>query len=301
MKKFLAFMIAFCMITVSIGVSALAEDVKPFLKGSTTISIYEPGTTYDDGYSVDYEATEQIYLPADKKIILLMINGAFIPDASIIIKDDRTLVPVRLISETLGAKVDWDQPTKTVTITTDENEVVLILDTTAAIVNGEAKVLDVPATAFNESTYVPLRFIGEALGAEVQYIPTLAFAPTAREELNNVSCVIVDKAESDDVAIDITEALKTVKAESQATYDMIKDYVGLNGVELGSEGYPDYDPNAILYTTKNFGRYYIFVLATYEKYPIFFNKYTGEILSQNPGLPFLNIDNGFPRLGFLYQ
>ena len=37
-------------------------------------------------------------------------------DQEPIIKNSRTLVPLRAITESLGAKVEWDEPTKTITI-----------------------------------------------------------------------------------------------------------------------------------------------------------------------------------------
>jgi hypothetical protein len=55
------------------------------------------------------------------RIVKLVIDGKEItPDVPAIIMDGRTLVPVRIISETLGADVDWDPNTYTVTITSSQ-------------------------------------------------------------------------------------------------------------------------------------------------------------------------------------
>lgn len=83
--------------------------------------------------------------------------------------DGRTLVPVRAIFEALGATVEWDQATKTATGTRGETTVVIQIDNTTAYVNGEAKILDVPAQLINDRTMVPARFISEALGCDVTW------------------------------------------------------------------------------------------------------------------------------------
>jgi len=87
--------------------------------------------------------------------------------------DGRTLVPVRAIFEALDASVDWDAAAKTATGTTPDTTVIMQIDNQTAYVNGEAKLLDVPAQLINGSTMVPARFISEALGYDVTwYQPT---------------------------------------------------------------------------------------------------------------------------------
>lgn len=83
--------------------------------------------------------------------------------------DGRTLVPLRGIFEALGAKVDWDNATRTATGTKDGIKVVVQIDNQTAYVNGQAVKLDVPAKTINGSTMVPLRFISESLGAKVDW------------------------------------------------------------------------------------------------------------------------------------
>jgi len=87
---------------------------------------------------------------------------------------DRTLVPVRFIAENYGAKVDWDQKTKTVTITHESKEIKLTIDSAIAIINGDKKVLDknsIPRLVTFENkeikTMVPLSFLAEAMGYDV--------------------------------------------------------------------------------------------------------------------------------------
>ena len=90
-------------------------------------------------------------------------------DTPPVIKENRTLVPVRAITEGFGAKVEWKQETKEVVITKDGNEIILKLDSKTALVNGKEVSLDVPSSAYSNRTYVPLRFIGENLGINVEW------------------------------------------------------------------------------------------------------------------------------------
>lgn len=86
-----------------------------------------------------------------------------------VLEDGRTLVPLRAIFEAMGATVEWEQTTKTITGTQGDNIIILQLDNKIATINGEKIELDVPAKAINGSTLVPVRFIVESLGAEVDW------------------------------------------------------------------------------------------------------------------------------------
>jgi hypothetical protein len=85
----------------------------------------------------------------------------------------RTLVPLRFVSEALGAEVGWDPETRQVTITDDEQEIILTIGSTTVQVNGEKQTVDcAPEILAPGRTFVPLRFISETLEAEVTYDPS---------------------------------------------------------------------------------------------------------------------------------
>lgn len=86
-----------------------------------------------------------------------------------VIQEGRTLVPVRAIFESLGMTVEWDGLTRTVTGRTGGKIIKLVIDNNIALVNGQEVALDVPATIINGSTLVPVRFVAENLGAEVDW------------------------------------------------------------------------------------------------------------------------------------
>ena len=85
------------------------------------------------------------------------------------IMDGRTLVPVRFVSEALGARVSWDSEERKVSISGDDMEIELRIDSNRAMVNGRVKILDSSPKIINNSTMVPIRFISEAMGSEVEW------------------------------------------------------------------------------------------------------------------------------------
>ena len=86
-----------------------------------------------------------------------------------VIVDGRTLVPLRGISETLGAEVIYTADTQRVTVTRDGVVVKLKIGSTEAYIDHDEKTLDVPATVISDRTMVPVRFISEAYGSEVEW------------------------------------------------------------------------------------------------------------------------------------
>lgn len=84
----------------------------------------------------------------------------------------RVLVPLRGIMESLGATVDFEAATRTVNAARGTSALSLQIGSTTAYMDGKPITLDVPAQIVRGSTMVPLRFVGEALGAEVKWVGT---------------------------------------------------------------------------------------------------------------------------------
>lgn len=83
--------------------------------------------------------------------------------------DNRTMVPLRAIFEALGAEIEWNGETRTVTSVKDDTTVSLTVGENAITVNGEVKELDVPAQIKDNRTLVPVRAISEAFGCDVAW------------------------------------------------------------------------------------------------------------------------------------
>ena len=84
-----------------------------------------------------------------------------------LVVEGRTLVPVRFISESIGAQVGWDDDTQTVTVDYQNTNISLKIGEKAYMVNGEEKMFDVPAMTMYDRTMLPLRAVTEALGKQV--------------------------------------------------------------------------------------------------------------------------------------
>jgi len=111
--------------------------------------------------------------------IAILINGETVNvgDQPPVQLNGRTLVPVRLVSEILGASVDWDDKSQTVLIASsgqDNSNVDLSPMASQSgikiVVNGRQVQTDQPPVVMNGRTMVPVRFVSEALGAEVLWI-----------------------------------------------------------------------------------------------------------------------------------
>lgn len=84
--------------------------------------------------------------------------------------NDRTMVPLRAIFEALGATVEWNDDTQTVTSTKDGTTISLTINNPTMYVNGAAVTLDSPACLVRGRTLVPVRAISEAFGTTVDWI-----------------------------------------------------------------------------------------------------------------------------------
>lgn len=98
------------------------------------------------------------------------------------IVESRTLVPIRIISEALGATVHWDAAQKRVLIDGPRGRIALTIGQVEALIAEEAMTLDVAPQIFGGRTFVPLRFVAEALGADVHWDdPTRTVIVTLRQ------------------------------------------------------------------------------------------------------------------------
>ncbi len=106
--------------------------------------------------------------------IEVWVNGsALVMDVPPRLEDNRTLIPLRACAEALDAQVDYDAATSRITIQNNRLLLIMTLNSRHAALNGSAILLDVPAKTYNGRTLVPLRFVGEAFQAQVNWIGSL--------------------------------------------------------------------------------------------------------------------------------
>lgn len=148
------------------------------------------------------------YLTQSVRTVSLVVDGVpLTTDVPAFILGGRTLVPVRVVSERLGALVNWKEDTMQVQIENGTKAITLSVGSPEAVVNGKVMRLPdgvAPTLAKNggtsNRTMVPLRFVSEQLGASVSFddaagtvsivttsMPTYnVFAPVTEGELVRV-------------------------------------------------------------------------------------------------------------------
>jgi hypothetical protein len=112
-------------------------------------------------------ATASAQILQDVNTIKVELDGnELVFDQPPVIINDRTMVPLRKIFESLGAEIHWDQATSTVTATKEQTVVKLTIGSLVGYVNDQKVPLDTAAVVMNERTLVPVQFIVSAFGAK---------------------------------------------------------------------------------------------------------------------------------------
>ena len=163
MRRVLSFLFLLCLLT---GLAA-ARAAGP----AGTLSVY----FYDEsaGQYGALTETDRVNLTLDGTALYPLDVPALVQYPAG--QNGRTLVPVRLIAESLGASVTWVPDTRQVVLQKGESTIVLTLGSATALVNGQEILLPdgIPAGVVKwegkESTMVPLRFVSERLGAAVTW------------------------------------------------------------------------------------------------------------------------------------
>lgn len=238
----------------------------------------------------------------DDNYIALFINGTLVTDYKAIVRDDKALVPIRLIIEELGGSIEWDGDKSMVNIERGQDMISLTIAEDKALVNDEEIVLDHPAILYDNLTYVPLRFIAEELNATVKYAPPLGNeyeyyydtrmpispADTIVREFPNI--IIDEKYESKEV-ITKEEAMKKAKEVCLEGLKNFRDSIVEGLIDAGEDpkrldgDFADIENqiNRMIYIGE-VSRYYKFTIGPYDilydKYNdnIFFEKYSSGII-----------------------
>ena len=108
-------------------------------------------------------------IPLPLRVVVDNVQVYF-PDAKPYVdKQNRTQVPMRFVAEALGAKVSWNNKTRQASFQKDSTRVVLTIGKREYEVNGQIKTMDTEAVLVDGRTFVPARYVAEALGADVEW------------------------------------------------------------------------------------------------------------------------------------
>ena len=95
-------------------------------------------------------------------IVMTLNDKAFYNDVAPVIVDNRTMVPIRVITEIFGGTADWNEETKEVTLTIDGK----VIKMTVGVVLEE---YGTAPAIISDRTFVPVRFVADELGAETSW------------------------------------------------------------------------------------------------------------------------------------
>ena len=124
-------------------------------------------------------------LPAYAANIQIKVDGVTImPDVTPDMLHNRTMVPLRVISENLGAQVNWSD--SEVTLLKSDIQVKLKLNDGTAVKNGKNILLDAKPYIKKNRVMVPLRFLAETLGCNVNYENSVVSVDTEPLVLNSI-------------------------------------------------------------------------------------------------------------------
>ncbi len=164
MKKMISILTSAIMLFSIVGVSA----EEPFETNSDDF-MAQISELVSSTMSDDYISSLNLKIGSDTMSLdgerIKIDNEGSVP----IIENDTTLLPIRGVAEAIGAEVVYDEPTQTVSLSDDENEVSMQIGSTLIEINGEAQEMAVAAQTVNDRTLIPLRAAAEALGCDVDW------------------------------------------------------------------------------------------------------------------------------------
>jgi len=151
-----------------IGLNSEGQEIFAFLRNaywykSTNIQVGKNGNIYSAQLDIGLVAF-------GPKAIQVYADNQYLPmSVAPVNKNGTVLVPFRSLFESMGLSIEWDPAAKSITGSKTGLVIKLTIGEKTAYVNGQAKQLTVAPQIEKGSTYVPLRFVGEALGKTVSW------------------------------------------------------------------------------------------------------------------------------------
>jgi hypothetical protein len=153
----------------------LADGTWTPFEDSTTPPQPSPTVPEDPTYQANMHKAMRIQTSgtADQPVVAVDMNQVIFPDVQPYLDNaiGRVRVPVRFVSEQMGAEVTWEESTQMVTITREGLQIKLRVDDATVTVNDRTFTIDAPPKLLPPGrVMVPLRFVSEAFGAAVDWV-----------------------------------------------------------------------------------------------------------------------------------
>ncbi|QJC54203.1 copper amine oxidase N-terminal domain-containing protein [Paenibacillus albicereus] len=125
---------------------------------------------------------------------MAFINGHKASAVQPMVKEGRTFIPLRFVSEGLGAEVDWNSDDSTITIRYADKVLSFQTGKKTISINGRASEMEAPAALFDRTAYIPLRDIGEALDKKVVYVQKTEVRPYSLILLRDADAAAIENS-----------------------------------------------------------------------------------------------------------
>lgn len=127
-----------------------------------------------------------------------------------------TLVPLRFISEKLGAGVKWDGKKQQATITQEGKKVVLTVGKLTMVVNGQEVKMNTTPVIKDSTVFVPVKCIGDLLGVETKWIKETSTVAISSKEADQAA-----EIKDSEIVAKVGDEVITVRdVEAQVSYEM---------------------------------------------------------------------------------
>ena len=174
---------------IEIGITPYSEEYAGYIYGifgSDMVKVVEgkqavtlPLTTGEEpDVDVDAEPVEKANVISEDLGVGVRLDGWMLSfDVEPFIENDRVLIPLRGVMEGLGAEVEWDWQTRTVSVIAEDVSIELVIGenitkvvkTADGVPSEETVKMDVAAKLVGDRTFIPVRFVSETLGAYVDW------------------------------------------------------------------------------------------------------------------------------------
>lgn len=154
-----------------------------------------------------------------------------------VVEHGNTLVPLRGIFETLGANVTWNPRDQSIDATNENASIRLRLNAGTGSVNGQAIKLSIAPKMINGTTLVPLRFISESLGANVDWNPSTKTIKITQSDIVTVEKDLTPTPTPTQKDIEPTPTPITTQKDLIKKSDLPYTHKASNGISLTINSY----------------------------------------------------------------
>jgi uncharacterized Fe-S center protein len=166
-KRFIPVLLLCVLLLSAIGIAAISAATGNTAGDASAASVAEAPATQPSATASDTAIKLQIGNP------VMTVNGrerAIDENGTVpVIQNNRTLLPVRAVVEAFGGLVEWDGVSRTATLTHGDNVIRLVIGNLTAYLNDVQQSLDVTPEIINGRTMLPIRFIAESFGFDVEW------------------------------------------------------------------------------------------------------------------------------------